>query len=307
MQTAGVARPIRIAFPGAHYHVTARGDRREPIFVDNLDRNALLDVLARGLERFDATLLAYCLMGNHYHLVVHTRQANLSQLMRHVNGVYTQRFNRRHGLVGHLFQGRYNAFVVDQQNYLMEVCRYVDLNPVRAGMVAHPGDWPWSSYAAHTGRFVGPAWLDSLSLWAALLGVAVASPAQVQRAAHRYADLVQAAPDARLWDAGMGGQAVLGSSAFAAELQTRMQTQAQALSDQPKASGATGAAPAATSSLQDWLQSCSSREEAFWHACRRSGYTMTRIGKETGLSVQHVSRLIARWEQQGGAQVKGET
>jgi len=99
-----MSRPLRIEFPGAIYHVTSRGDRREPIFVDDDDRQALLQVLQQATERFDAQVLSYCLMGNHYHLVLHTRQANLSRLMRHLNGVYTQTFNRRHGKVGHLFE-----------------------------------------------------------------------------------------------------------------------------------------------------------------------------------------------------------
>jgi putative transposase len=94
-----MARPLRIEFPGAVYHVTSRGDRREPIFVDDEDRQALLGVVAQALSRFDAEALSYCLMGNHYHFVLHTRQANLSLLMRHINGVYTQSFNRRHDKV----------------------------------------------------------------------------------------------------------------------------------------------------------------------------------------------------------------
>ena len=130
-----MARPLRIEFPGAVYHVTSRGDRREDIFVDDQDRQALLAVVAQALSRFDAEALAYCLMGNHYHLVLHTRQANLSLLMRHVNGVYTQTYNRRHHKVGHLFQGRFKAILVDRDAYLLEVCRYVDLNPVRARVV----------------------------------------------------------------------------------------------------------------------------------------------------------------------------
>ena len=99
-------RPLRIEFPGAIYHVTSRGDRRDP-FVDDGDRVALLAVLAQATQRFDAQVLSYCLMGNHYHLVLHTRQANLSLLMRHLNGVYTQAYNRRHRKVGHVFQGRF--------------------------------------------------------------------------------------------------------------------------------------------------------------------------------------------------------
>ena len=121
-------------------------------------------MVERGLDRFDASLFGYCLMGNHYHFVVQTRQSNLSRLMRHINGVYTQRYHRRYRKVGHLFRGRFKAIVVDRDGYLLEVSRYVDLNPLRANMVKHPRDWPWSSYRAHTGAKEAPTWLDSGAL-----------------------------------------------------------------------------------------------------------------------------------------------
>ena len=130
-----MSRPLRIKFPGAVYHVTLRGDRREPIYRDDEDRTTHLEVIAQAMDRFDAQVLAYCQMGNHYHLVLHTRQANLSRLMRHVNGVYTQAFNQRHALVGHLFQGRFKAILVDRDAYLLALCRYVERNPVAAGLV----------------------------------------------------------------------------------------------------------------------------------------------------------------------------
>jgi putative transposase len=104
-----MSRPLRIEFEDAIYHVTSQGDRREAIFEDDADRKALLGVVEHGVERFDAALFAYCLMGNHYHFVLQTRQPNLSRLMRHINGLYTQAFNRRHQKVGHLFQGRFNC------------------------------------------------------------------------------------------------------------------------------------------------------------------------------------------------------
>lgn len=126
-----MARPLRVEFPGAVYHVTSRGDRREAIYRDDADRTTQLEIIGQAMDRFDAQVLAYCLMGNHYHLVLHTRQANLSRLMRHVNGVYTQAYNRRHGLVGHLFQGRFKAILVDRDAYLLALAAMWSATPWR--------------------------------------------------------------------------------------------------------------------------------------------------------------------------------
>ncbi len=152
-------------------NVTSRGDRREPIFDDDVDRELLLAIVAQTLQRCDAQMLAYCLMGNHYHFVLYTRRASLSVLMQQLNGIYTQAYNRRHAKVGHLFQGRFKAILVDRDSYLLEVCRYVELNPVRAGMVESPGDWPWSSYRAHCLQCDAPGWLDVDGLRGYLLGM----------------------------------------------------------------------------------------------------------------------------------------
>ncbi len=150
-----MARPLRLEFAHALYHVTSRGDRREDIYHDDADRQAWLSVLAQVCKRFNWTVHAYCLMCNHYHLLVETPDANLSAGMRQLNGVYTQLTNRAHRRVGHVFQGRFKAIVVDKDNYLLELARYVVLNPVRAGMVEDPGQWPWSSY----GAMLAPGWL----------------------------------------------------------------------------------------------------------------------------------------------------
>ena len=150
-----MARPLRLEFAHALYHVTSRGNRREDIYHDDADRQAWLSVLAQVCKRFNWTVHAYCLMSNHYHLLVETLEPNLSAGMRQLNGVYTQLTNRAHGRVGHVFQGRFKAIVVDKDNYLLELARYVVLNPVRAGMVQDPGQWPWSSY----GAMLAPGWL----------------------------------------------------------------------------------------------------------------------------------------------------
>jgi putative transposase len=163
-----MSRPLRFQLPGGIYHVTARGNARRPIFEDDDDCACFLVVLASTVGRYRVLCHAYCLMGNHYHLLVQTPEPNLSVAMRHLNGVYTQRFNRRHERCGHVLQGRFGALLVDGDAYLREVCRYIVLNPVRAGLVAHPRDWKWSSFHATAGETAAPGflsvdWIRSLS------------------------------------------------------------------------------------------------------------------------------------------------
>ncbi len=152
---------MRIEYPGAVYHVTARGNARMQVFEDDADRAAFLELLEEAMDRFKWLCYAYCLMGNHYHLLIETLEGNLSVGMRHINGVYTQRFNRRHNRVGHLFQGRFKSILVERESYLLELCRYVVLNPVRAGMVRGPGDYEWSSYRATAGAARGAQFIRS--------------------------------------------------------------------------------------------------------------------------------------------------
>lgn len=156
-----MSRPIRIEYAGALYHVTSRGDRRENIFEDGEDRVVFLDILSTVIDRYEWLCHGYCLMDNHYHLIIETRDANLSKGMRQLNGIYTQTFNRHHARVGHVFQGRYKAILVDKDNYFLELNRYVELNPVRAGMVKQPVQWQWSSYRARLGKTGCPAWLTT--------------------------------------------------------------------------------------------------------------------------------------------------
>lgn len=156
-----MTRPIRIEFPGALYHVTARGDRREIIYEDDADRERFLEILGQVIADFNWVCDSYCLMSNHYHLVIETPDGNLSKGMRQLNGVFTQASNRRHQRTGHLFQGRYKAILVDADAYRLALSRYVVLNPVRAGMVGHPGAWRWSSHRAMIGEAVAPAWLST--------------------------------------------------------------------------------------------------------------------------------------------------
>ena len=154
-----MARPLRIEYQGAIYHVTTRGNARQRIYEDDEDRQAFLELLGSVVSHYGWLCHAYCLMDNHYHILIETPDGNLSQGMRQLNGIYTQGFNRRHGCVGHVFQGRFKAILVDRENYLLELCRYVVLNPVQAGMVRSPGQYKWSSYGATAGRVKSPSFL----------------------------------------------------------------------------------------------------------------------------------------------------
>jgi len=150
----------RISYPDALYHVMTRGVDRQPIFRWDVDRRDFLDMLRLVVVRFGWLCHAYCLMDNHYHLVLRTPRGNLSPGMQRLNGHYAQRFNRRHKRVGHLFEGRFRAVLVEAEPHLLELCRYVVLNPVRAGACGGPSDWPWSSYAATAGQAPAPPFLS---------------------------------------------------------------------------------------------------------------------------------------------------
>lgn len=155
-----MSRPLRIEYEGALYHVTSRGNHKSAIFEDDEDRRAFLSLLSDVVSGMGWVCYGYCLMSNHYHLIIETPRANLCRGMRQLNGVYTQASNRRHGRVGHLFQGRYKSIIVDADVYLLELSRYVVLNPVRANMVDDVSQWPWSSYAAMAGLEKVPSLLS---------------------------------------------------------------------------------------------------------------------------------------------------
>jgi putative transposase len=184
-----MARPLRVQFPGGLYHVSARGNEQKLIFADDVDCDSFLRVLALVVERYHVLCHAYCLMNNHYHLLLETPDSNLSHAMRQLNGVYSQRFNRRHGRTGHLLGGRFHAVVVHRDAHLREVSRYIVLNPVRAGLVDDPAEWRWSSYLATVGEAFVPSFLTTE--W--LLGLSgMTERAGAQRA---YCEFVRARVD----------------------------------------------------------------------------------------------------------------
>jgi REP element-mobilizing transposase RayT len=215
-----MARPIRIEFSGALYHVTSRGDRRENIYEDDQDREIFLDLLGKVISDFNWVCHAYCLMSNHYHLVIETPDGNLSKGMRQLNGVFTQSSNRRHGRSGHLFQGRYKGILVDMDAYLLELTRYVVLNPVRAGIVRHPGQWHWSSYQAMIGEAQSPNWLATDGLLAQF-------STRRADAIQRYDQFVmQGIGQEPIWNQ-LNRQVYLGDDAFVLKMQNKIQGQQQ--------------------------------------------------------------------------------
>jgi putative transposase len=146
-----MGRPLRVFVPNGVYHVASRGSDKKPIFRDDEDRELFLDQLEQTMERYQLPCLAYCLMTNHYHLVVRTPDARLSLAMKELNGGYSKRFNAIHRRSAHLFRNRFMAQLIDSDTYLLTVCRYVAHNPVRAGLCRVPSEWSWSSYGATVG------------------------------------------------------------------------------------------------------------------------------------------------------------
>jgi REP element-mobilizing transposase RayT len=152
-------RRPRLLFSGAVYHVMARGNRKSVIFHDDMDRVMFLRVIETAVATYNLRIIAYCLMGNHYHVVLETPGANLSDAMQYINGVFAQRLNRRHGQTGHVFEGRFRSLIIQRDSYLVRAARYVVRNPVRAALVEDAGSWRWSSYRATAGLEPAPRWL----------------------------------------------------------------------------------------------------------------------------------------------------
>jgi len=274
-----MARPLRIEFSGALYHVTSRGDGCEDIYWDECDRICFNNVLAHVCERFNWVVHAYCLMSNHYHLLIETPDANLSQGMRQLNGVYTQAFNRNHCRVGHVFQGRYKGILVQKESYLLELARYIVLNPVRAEMVRAAKDWPWSSYRATAGLVVAPSWLHTNWL---LSGFAK----NKRRAIERYREFVsegkrQPSP----WQY-LKNQIYLGSDEFVDEMQCKISSGVD-VSEAPAAQRRQ-----VPKSLGYYHQHYPDRDVAIAMAYRSGGYSMKKIGDYFGLHYSRVSRII---------------
>ena len=234
-------------------------------------------------------------MTNHYHLLVETPDANLSKGMRQLNGVYTQRFNRTHDRVGHVFQGRYKAILVQKENYLLELARYLVLNPVRARMVRTPGDWPWSSYRSMTGEEAAPAWLETRSILTAFGQTeAEAVPGYVHFVAEGEG---QPSP----WEQ-RKHQVFLGTDSFVASMRRKV-PKGRDLREIPQTKARVTAKP-----LDYYAHRHANRNRAISAAYASGGYTMQNIGDFFGLHYSRVSKIIQADDQaRARAKAQGRT
>ena len=276
-----MSRPLRIEYAGALLHVTSRGNERKPIYRNDADFQLFLNTLSEVCDQFNWVIHSFCLMTNHYHLVVETPDANLSKGMRQLNGVYTVRFNRKYGRVGHLFQGRYKSILVDKDAYLMELSRYVVLNPVRAKMVKSPDEWPWSSYCYTTGLFDSPPWLatDATLRYFA---------SDRDEAILRFARFVAEGVGVNIWEH-LKQQIYLGDDNFINEQLAYKPKGKAALSEVPHKQRRRTAPP-----LSHFLASANHRDEAIISAYQSGGYSLTEIADYVGLHYTTVSRIVRK-------------
>jgi len=280
-----MARPLRIEYEGAVYHVTSRGNGRQDIYVDDEDRHAFLEVLGDVVERSNWICHAYCLMSNHFHLLIETPDANLSRGMRHLNSVYTQRFNRRHGRVGHVLQGRFKSILVEKESHLLELVRYAVLNPVRAKMVRSARDWPWSSYRATAGQqeplpFLTRDWI------LARFGD------ERKRATARYRQFVQEGRGVEIWDELRGG-VLMGSDGFVEEMAPLLQD--SALQREIPRHERLVSRPSLDELFAEW-ETKAVRNERIYEATRVHEYTLSELQDYIGLHYSTISRIAARVE-----------
>jgi putative transposase len=277
-----MARPLRPEFAGALYHVTSRGNGQEDVYLSDDDRLVWLETLARVCERFNWICHAYCQMGDHYHLLIETPDANLSKGMRQLNGVYTQWFNRTHQRAGPVFQGRFKAILVEKDSYLLELARYVVLNPLRARMVRQLDKWPWSSYRATSGQAAKPGWLTTdfiLSQFSARRAQALA----------RYIAFVHEGKGLPgVWDH-LQGQIYLGSPAFVEKMQKRIDRRPalNAVSRKQR--------QGLKRALSDFARK-HERNEAIALAYLSGQHTLAAIAEHFAVHFTTVSRLVRRYE-----------
>ena len=279
-----MARPLRIEYPGAVYHITSRGNEKKPVYKDDQDRKNFLFILDKVNKRYHWVCHAYCLMDNHFHLLIETPDGNLSIGMRQLNGVYTQAFNKRHCRAGHLFQGRYKAILIQKDSHLLEVCRYVVQNPVRAGLVEDPAKWRWSSYSATAGREKPSSCLTTS--W--VLGQFSSKRRNAER---EYRGYVQRGIEKESIWAAVRGQAILGEDDFVDKLTDYLGRQKD-VPEIPK-SQRYATRPALEKIFKgSILSDRAKRDRMIREAVEKFGYTQRAVADYLGFHFTYVSRIL---------------
>ncbi|MEN8171239.1 MAG: transposase [Pseudomonadota bacterium] len=274
-----MARPLRLELAGGLYHVTSRGDRREDIYDDDQDREKWLEILGNTCKRFNWRCHAYCLMDNHYHIVIETAEANLSKGMRQLNGVYTQYYNIKHDRAGHVFQGRYKGILVEQDAYLLELSRYVVLNPIRAKMTKAIGTWKWSSYKSMIGEVASQPWLETN--W--ILGQ---FGKQRKRAIDKYIDFVREGVGLpSVWD-NLQNQIFLGTEKFIDKKQKLINDKGS-LNEVPRLQKRK-----IPKSLPYYDKKYKDQKQAITQAYLSGGYTLKELGEYFEKHYSTISRIV---------------
>ena len=281
-----MARPLRIEYPGAFYHITSRGNAKGYIFEDDKDREYFISLLDDVVKRFNWLIYAYCLMENHWHLLIETVEGNLSKGMRHINGVYTQHFNRRHNRVGHVLQGRFKSILVDRESHFLELCRYVVLNPVRAKIINLVHQYNWSSYRATAGLEDEPDFL-------AVDEVLSQFNLKRDEAVMAYREFVDAGIEASSPWENLKGQCILGAKEFQDRLKPAIKDKS-ALKEITRIERF-----ALRPSLEDIFIEANDtgkrkRNELIRKAYLEYGYTLSEIGGYLGLHYTTISNIIKR-------------
>ena len=277
-----MARRPRLQYPGAVYHVMARGNRKSIIFHDDDDRVRFLHVISRAVARYVLRIIAYCLMPNHYHIVLETPGTNLSAAMQFINGVFAQGSNRCHGLTGHVFEARFRSLVIERDSYLVRAARYVVRNPVRAHLVDEAASWQWSSYRATAGIDRAPGWLhlDWLEL--------AFEVSSLREAQNRYAEYVNSRT-VRHGQIDLNAP-VLGSKRFRTRiLDTMTVQQVERQREQPHRP--------TLAELFGGVKSLEVRDRLIYTARVEHGYQLTQIALFLGIDRSTASKAATRGEQ----------
>ena len=277
-----MARPLRIEYQGALYHVMARGNAYQDIFRSTKDRKAFLDNFSNCIELHNLICHAYCLMNNHYHLLIETPDANLSKAMRDINGNYTQKFHKHNGTIGHVLQGRYKANLIEKENYFLEVVRYIVNNPVKDGLVEDPEQWLWSSYNQTRGSQRKYDWLETdFTLHCFSKNVKIAR--------RQYKAFVKDINGAESPYKDLKNNFILGSQQFIDWVWDNYAKGSEYKKEIPRKQRIVG-----RPSLEELFKECESIEErnkAIAFARYRCGYLTSEIAKQIGLERSVVGRI----------------